>query len=350
MDMIETPEIAEKERYFSLAFDTAGTAAMKRQRCFSPRSESMTFRLHPLLIIPFLLAPAQAWANSCTATLNRFDYPAARSVAQGQIERNHGDAPAWVCLARSLYETGHFADALAALNRTDALPMDAATRVLADNWYGVTLRRLDRRAEAWNRLQAALTLARQTGDQAGLATALHNTAGLLYDAGQASIALDHYRQSLAINPDSAERSASLNNMGLIEADRGNLTMAAQLIESAITINRRYGQFHHLGKHLMNLGNLYRGFHRLEEAQTLLDEGAILVNKADDRFWIAVSHRLAAWLAMDRGRTDEAIDRLERAIRDYAQAGAPQEEAAAQAELAQLKINARNRCGNPPGAC
>ncbi len=183
-----------------------------------------------------------------------------------------------------------------------------------------------------------------------LATALHNTAGLLYDAGQTSIALDHYRQSLAINPDSAERSASLNNMGLIEADRGNLTMAAQLIESAITINRRYGQFHHLGKHLMNLGNLYRGFHRLEEAQTLLDEGANLVNKADDRFWIAVSHRLAAWLAMDRGRTDEAIDRLERAIRDYAQAGAPQEEAAAQAELAQLKINARNRCGNPPGAC
>ena len=36
--------------------------------------------------------------------------------------------------------------------------MNATTRVLADNWYGVTLRRLDRRAEAWDRLQAALDL------------------------------------------------------------------------------------------------------------------------------------------------------------------------------------------------
>lgn len=295
----------------------------------------MTFRLHPLLIVPFLLAPAPAWSNSCTAALNRFDYPAARAMAKGHIERNPGDAPAWICLARSSYETGHFTDALLALNRTDALPMDAATRVLADNWYGVTLRRLNRRAEAWERLQAALALARQAGDQAGLATALHNSAGLLYDAGRADAALDHYRQSLAINPDLAERSASLNNMGLIEEDRGNLAMAAQLIEAAIDLNRRHGHYHHLGKHLMNLGNLYRGLKRMDEAEALIKEGAALVEKADDRFWIAVSHRLAAWLALDRGRVDQAADLLERAIQDYALAGAPLEEAEARAELAPL---------------
>jgi tetratricopeptide (TPR) repeat protein len=308
----------------------------------------MTARLRGLLIILTFLASAKASANMCTDALNRFDYPAARAIAQGQLARDSRDAPAWICLARSLYETGHFGEALAALNRTDALTMDSATRVLADNWYGVTLRRLNRRAEAWERLQAALTLARQSQDQAGLATALHNTAGLLYDAGQADAALEHYRQSLAINPDAAERSASLNNMGLIEADRGNPALAAQFIEAAIALNRQHGHFHHLGKHLMNLGNLYRSLNRLDEAEALNKEGAALVNKADDRFWIAVSHRLAAWLALDRGRLDLVKSQLESAIKDYALAGAPLEEAESRAELTQLLIQMPTRqLSRPP---
>lgn len=289
-----------------------------------------------LLVFLAALAAAPAAANPCDEALNRFDYPAALGIAREQITWNDRDAPAWVCLARGLYETGRFAEALVALKRTDALPMNATTRVLADNWYGVTLRRLDRRAEAWDRLQAALDLARREGNRAGLATALHNTAGLLYDAGQAIPALDHYRQSLAINPDAAERSASLNNMGLIEADRGNPVAAEGLLQAAIALNRQHGHFHHLGKHLMNLGNLRRGERRFDEAEALIREGAAWVEQADDRYWIAVSHRLAAWLAMDRGRTLQAVKLLERAARDYALAGTPMEEVATRAEMARLR--------------
>jgi len=311
----------------------AGMTPVKR----SP-ARPLIFRAWTPLLPVFLaaLASAPAWANPCDDALNRFDYPAARSLAQERIARDERDASAWICLARSLYETGRFAEALSALNRTAALTMNAATRVLADNWYGVTLRRLGRRAEAWDRLQAALALARQNRDQAGLATALHNSAGLLYDAGRAIPALDYYRQSLAINPDAAERSASLNNMGLIEADRGNPTVAARLLEAAIALNREHGHFHHLGKHLMNLGNLRRGERRFDEAEALIREGTALVEKADDRYWIAVSHRLAAWLARDRGRTLQAAKLLEQAARDYALAGTPVEEAATRDELARLR--------------
>jgi tetratricopeptide (TPR) repeat protein len=332
MDMIETPEIAEKEGYFSPAFDKAGMTPMKR----SPASPFI-FRAGIARLPVFLaaLATAPAWATPCDDALNRFDYRAVRTIAQEQLDRQPGDAPAWICLARGLYETGRFAEALSALRRTDTLSMNASTRVLADNWYGVTLRRLDRRAEAWDRLGAALALARQNHDQAGLATALHNTAGLLYDAGRAIPALDYYRQSLAINPDAAERSASLNNMGLIEADRGNPAAAARLLEAAIALNRQHGHFHHLGKHLMNLGNLRRGERRFDEAEALIREGAALVERADDRYWIAVSHRLAAWLANDRGRKRQAARLLQQAARDYAMAGTPMEEAATRDELARL---------------
>ncbi len=296
----------------------------------------MSTHLDRILCLLACLATIPAAADTCAEALHRFDYPAARNIAQARLARDEGDAAAWICLARGQYETGQFAPALLSLQRTDALPMDAGTRVLADNWYGVTLRRLGRRAEAWERLQAALALARQIRDQGGLATALHNTALLLTDAGRPDAALAAYRESLAINPDAAERSASLNNMGLIEADRGNPVLAAQLIEAAIALNRREGHFHHLGKHLMNLGNLYRSQGRFDEADALLKEGAVLVAKADDRFWIAVSHRLAGWLARDRGRIGEAAAQLEQAARDYARAGAPVEEAAARGELARLE--------------
>ena len=281
------------------------------------------------------IAAAPAFADPCADALGRFDYPAARDLARQRLDAAPEDAAAWVCLARSQYETGRFVPAFASLRRADRLPMDARTRVLADNWFGVTLRRLDRRAEAWDWLQAAHALARENGDRGGLATALHNTALLLKDAGRPDAALAAYRESIAINPDAAERSASLNNMGLIEAERGDPAQAARFIEAAIALNRKEGHYHHLGKHLMNLGNLYREQGRFDEAEARLKEGAVLVEKADDRFWIAVSHRLAGWLARDRGRLGEAAAQLEQAARDYALAGAPAEQAATRAELSQI---------------
>lgn len=295
----------------------------------------MPTRLRHLLIPTLLGVAAPAWADACDDALNRFDYPAAHAIARERLERTGADARAWICLARSRYETGRFTDALAALERADRLPMDGATRVLADNWFGVTLRRLDRRAEAWPRIEAALANAARSGDPGGLASALHNRAGLLYDAGRAEAALDHFRRSAAINPDAAERSASLNNMGLIEADRGNPLAAVRLMEAAIDLNRRHRHFHHRGKHLMNLGDLYRRLNRPEEAERLLAEGAELARRADDRFWIAVSHRLTAWLARDQGQWERARAELALAIRDYALAGAPLEEREARAELASL---------------
>lgn len=292
-------------------------------------------RLDRIFCLIACLTAVSATADTCLDALHRFDYPAARRIAEAQLARDEHTASAWICLARSQYETGQFVPALASLDRAEALPMDAPTRVMANNWFGVTLRRLGRRQEAWDRLQIALSLARETGDRGGLATALHNTALLLTDAGRPDAALAAYRESLAINPDAAERSASLNNMGLIESDRGDPALAAQFIEAAIALNRQEGHFHHLGKHLMNLGNLYRSLGRYDEADALIREGAALVEKADDRFWIAVSHRLAGWLARDRGRFEQAASELELAARDYALAGAPVEEAATRSELKQL---------------
>jgi tetratricopeptide (TPR) repeat protein len=274
-------------------------------------------------------------ADDCLDALNRFDYPRAQATAEAQLARRADDADAQLCLARSRYERGDFPAALASLRQTDHLPLTPVQRARIGNWYGVTLRKLGQADAAWRQQQAALALARQLNDPGTLATALHNTATLLNDFGYQVAALAHYRESASFNPDLAERSASLNNMALIEDELGHPAAAEALFQAAIAINRRHGHYHHLGKHLMNLGNHLRQQGRYNEAAALLGEGAALVAQAGDRYWIAVGHRLAAWLARDAGRKSEAAAQLRRAIADYEASGAVQDAKAASAELAAL---------------
>lgn len=292
-------------------------------------------RLFRLGLASLFVAAAPALADECLNALNRFSYSEAQAIAEAYLAAQPNDAHALLCLARSRYERGDFPTALAALQQTDRLQPTPLLQAQIGNWYAVTLRKLGQPDLAWQYQQAAMSLARRLGDPGTLATALHNTATLLNDAGQKAAALAHYRQSSGFNPDLAERSASLNNMALIEEERGNPAAAEPLFQAAIALNRQHGHFHHLGKHLMNLGNHYRQRGRYDEATALIREGSGLVERAGDRYWIAVARRLEAWLAINRGNKQEAATLLRQAISAYEAAGAAPDAKAASAELAAL---------------
>ena len=253
--------------------------------------------------------------DPCNEALTRFDYPAAMAAARQALDANSRDGGQLVCLARSQYESGDFRSALVSLQAADATQLTPRQRVLLQNWLGVTLRRLGRAQEAWVAQQAGLNLARQINDTPGLATALHNTAGMLYDRGYAGPAIQTYFASLAINPDAPERSASHNNIGLILQSQGDWQGAERELNEAIRINREGGHFHHLGKHLMNLGNLRRLQKQFDEADALLRQGRALEEKAGDRYWLAVASRYWVWLARDQGDIPLARSELVRARPD-----------------------------------
>jgi tetratricopeptide (TPR) repeat protein len=282
-----------------------------------------------------VFAAAPVCADACLDALNQFAYPEAQTIAEARLASQPGDAGARLCLARSQYERGDFPAALTTLDQTHRLPLTPLLRAQTGNWQAVTLRKLGQPGLAWQHQQTALHLARQLKDPGTLATALHNSATLLSDAGQKTAALAQYRESVSFNPDLAERSASLNNMALIEEELGHPANAEPLFQAAIALNRQHGHFHHLGKHLMNLGNHYRQRGHHDEAAALLEEGAILVAQAGDRYWIAVGHRLSAWLARDRGMKQEAAAQFREAISAYQASGALLDAKAASAELAAL---------------
>lgn len=273
----------------------------------------------------------------CDTALARFDYVQATQEADTLLKHNSANAAAWVCLARARYEQGNFKSALEALDEAAKYPAEAALKVRLGNWYGVTLRRLGRLNEAWVYQQGALQLAQQIHDQAGLATALHNTAGMRYDRSDAFGALRDYQTSIPINPDLAERSASYNNTGLIYQDMGNARRARQSLEAAIALNRAGNHFHHLGKHLMNLGNLERTQQRYDEARRLLDEGRALIERSGDVFWLGVAAHYRAWLANDLKQPEAARTAYAEAKRYYEQAGAAGEVARLEAEIRSTSI-------------
>lgn len=273
-------------------------------------------------------------AQTCEQALSRFEYTQAAGEAQAALQQTPADAAMWICLARTQYERGDFQAALESLNQAADLRPQGAVAVRLGNWFGVTLRRLGQSEKAWQHQQTALALARQINDQAGLATALHNTAGMRYDRGDAFGALRDYQVSIPINPDLAERSASYNNMGLIYQDMGDVRRAREHLQAAITLNRSNNHFHHLGKHLMNLGNLERTQSRFDDAQRLLQEGHALIEQSGDVFWLGVAAHYRAWLAKDRKQIEAARTAYAEALAFYRKAGAAGEVARLTRELAE----------------
>lgn len=277
-----------------------------------------------------LLAGA-AQADACHEALARFDYTAATQLASSAP----ASALSRMCAARAAYETGHFADALTRLREVEAAHPQGETRTYLYNWLTVTLRKLGREAEAMQYGQAALAWARRETSRQNLATALHNLAGLAYTRGDAPAALALYRESIPLNPDLSERSASLNNVGLIYQAAGDRVEAERWLADAIALNRAQGHVHHLGKHLMNLGNLYREAGRYEDAQARLDEGAGLIDRVGDVYWQAVAARYRGWLARDRRDWAAAGRWLALAARTYDAAGASVDGDATREELSRL---------------
>ncbi|MFO7541482.1 MAG: tetratricopeptide repeat protein [Thiobacillus sp.] len=292
----------------------------------------MSIRRWIEVLVMTLGVPMLAHADSCHDALAAFDYAQASELAQARLNAAHADPAAHMCAARAAYESGRFADALIHLRAVEIQRPQAELRTYAYNWLTVTLRKLGREREAMQYGQAALAWARRESSQQNLATALHNLAGLLYTQGNAAQALALYQESIPLNSDASERSASLNNMGLMLQAQGKRDAAEEWMQAAIALNRAEGHFHHLGKHLLNLGNLQREVGNFDAAQALMDEGAELIERAGDQYWQAVAARYRGWLARDLGDWAQAGRWLALAARTYDMSGAQFEGVATRNEL------------------
>lgn len=164
-----------------------------------------------------------------------------------------------------------------ALATGESAPVDVRARSLRA--YGNLLGY--RKAESNTAHEAALTLYRSIGDQAGIAACLNNLGNIARARKDYQRALQLYEESLVIHQRQNNRfgeSVTLGNLAMVAFARGDRTLARQYLELGQQIDRELGDQFSLAYSLYALGGLALVEERMEEADELFREALRLANE------------------------------------------------------------------------
>ena len=160
------------------------------------------------------------------------------------------------------------------------------------NLLGVTYRALEENQEALQHLEAARSLARETGNRYLEAAALNNLALLRYDAGEEREALEDFERALAIAQSFGDRigeATTLNNAGSLHLSQGNPSKALEYHERALEIFRDFERVGGEARSLQYIaeverdrGKLDAALSKTERALSLLEDLRAKVNDLDLR--------------------------------------------------------------------
>ncbi len=139
--------------------------------------------------------------------------------------------------------------------------------------------------------QAALTLARQTGNQRGEGEALNNLGNAFWSLGDVRQAIKLYEQLLAnerVIGDLDGVGAALGNLGLAYADLGDLNKAIEFHEQSLLNARERGNRRGEGASLGNLGNAYKDMGETHKAIEYYEQALTIDREIGDRLGEALA--------------------------------------------------------------
>ena len=184
---------------------------------------------------------------------------------------------------------------------------DRPTLARALYWAGVLLDDARRSDEARARLESALTLQLELGDERAVARTLNSLGVVARSQGQLERATELLTQSLEGKRrigDERGVAVTLSNLGIVASDRGDHDQAAELMAEALAVDESSGSASGIVVSRVNLGS-------------------ILVRA---------------------GRTDEGLDQIRRALPGIGELGDPELVAAVLTSLSQIRLAASDPAG------
>lgn len=228
-----------------------------------------------------------------------------------------------VCTAWSvLLSLAAGAAAFAQSHTTDSLKL-LLLRLPADTVRVNTLNRLafELRGispqERENLANEAILLSRKLNFTHGLAQALTNMGGALWEEGHYATALTFQEQAVSLNDslhDKPNMAFSLNSLGLIYSDQGNYSRALENFLKALKIREENGDKR--GQHVTigNIGMVYQQQGELAAAQEYYFKALKLAEEINDKRGISIALANIGGAYFQQGRYDLALDYHERALR------------------------------------
>lgn len=176
---------------------------------------------------------------------------------------------------------------------------------VAYNWLGLTyyiLNDLDH-AELYD--QRALKAYRELGDKKREAAALNNLAMVANTRGDQERALQLYRESLIMQPET-EQATTLNNIALIHNQRKEYKQAIKLLRQTIAIEHRNSDAHATAQQQINLGGILLCDKQYTAAEKELLAGLNAIHLVGDKRWEAHAYANLGSLAIAEGNPKKNV--------------------------------------------
>ncbi len=290
-------------------------------------------RLHPAEAhrrprVPPRSTPAPALADPDTARA-WLDTERPTLVAVAAYTTAHGWPAHAVLLAATLFRYlvgGHYTDALTVHRHArDAARQagDRAGEAQALHGLGTVHLRLGRHEQAADQLQQALALFRQAGDRVGQARALGNLGTAEQRLGRYGSAVGHYRQALGLYRQAGDQvgeASVLDNLGSVEERLGRYGPAAEHHQQALRLFRQAGDRTGEAQALTNLGDIETRLGRHGRAAEHHQQALTLYRQAGDRTGEAWALTGLGEVHTRLGRPDQAAEHHHRALALFREIG------------------------------
>jgi predicted ATPase/class 3 adenylate cyclase len=265
------------------------------------------------------------------ASVNRLEaeHENLRAALRRTIER--GEAQAAARLAGALWRfwmlRAHLSEGRMWLERTLTLteraPVSASRRVKLLTGFGVLVRSQGDLDLAQEKLDEAVRLARNEGDQRALALALMSLGIVALHRGDYRRAHDLHAESLQLWRDQNDpwgESVALTNLALVAHSEGEFDRARALYEESLRISRALGDRFNAAVSLQNLGNAMLILGDDEAARSFVEQAVDLRRELGDPWGLATALHSLGLLALRRGDLAEAQRVFHQSLLAYRERG------------------------------
>ncbi len=190
--------------------------------------------------------------------------------------------------AGDLWRVSKFAEAFEKLQEALQLFREAGNQQMQGNTLsslGEIYRSTGKYEEAINYHQQALAITRKIGDQSGEGTILNNL-GLVYrNSGEYKKAINYYQQALAIVREvdnQPTEGATLSNLGSVYQSIGKYEEAINYHQQALAVTRKIGDQSGEGTILNNLGEVYRNLGEYKKAINYYQQALAIIREVGNR--------------------------------------------------------------------
>jgi tetratricopeptide (TPR) repeat protein len=220
---------------------------------------------------------------------------------------------------RYLYAGAHHVEALTI--HTHALEAarqqgDRAGEAAAIHNIGRVYWRWGRQDAAQEHFEQALAMYHEVGDHSQVGAVLNNLGNLFDLLGRFDEAVDRYKEALAIQSsrgDRAGEAATLGNLGIVYEVMNRLDEAIENHQRALVIFRQVGDHGGVGRTLDNLGSVFFRQGRYPEALHHHEQALALLRELGDRASEAETLNGMGRTHLRLGHTAEALDYFEQAL-------------------------------------